>query len=202
MEETKLPTSPDGDQTIDHADDQRKNTVLQVALRLFHERGYDKTGLNDIAAVAGITDKELAGCFSSLEEICFQVIELHLANQSAQFDQVCRTDNPRQRLSLYLDSLAENADALVSGGCPVTNLYFDVKREDQKLAELAATLLQQRRNWVKEQFVLMAMVAQADDLSERLTSAMHGISILAQAMGNARLIRRQVIQLKSWIRSM
>jgi len=62
--------------------------------------------------------------------------------------------------------------------------------------------MRQRLDWITQQFVLITRVEGTTDFAERLSSAIIGISILAEVSGNDRLIKRQVNQLKSWIRSM
>ncbi len=175
---------------------------MQAALRLFHEQGYGKVKLSDIAKASGITKKEALDYFPSKAEICHHVIDAHLENQAVQFEEINQNSNPRQRLSLYLDTLVENADALIKYGSPMTDLYFDMKREEKQLADHATKILQQRLDWIREQFVLITRVKDILDLHERLDSAIHGISILAQVTGKPKLIQHQVNQLKSWIRSM
>ncbi|HEC01305.1 MAG TPA: TetR/AcrR family transcriptional regulator [Sphingomonadales bacterium] len=180
----------------------QEHILIEVARRLFHERGYGKVKLSDIAKAAGLTQKETQLYFSSPQDICVSVIESHSQSQNALFEDINQNTNPRQRLSLYLDSVIENTDILIARGCPMTNLYFDVKREDRNLASEAAELLKQRLEWIRAQFVEIMRVENNTDLPERLTGAIHGIAILAQVTGNPDLIRNQVNQLKSWIRSM
>lgn len=181
---------------------EQQHILIQAARQLFQERGYGKVKLSDIARGAGLTLKETQLYFTSPQEICTEVIKSHRQSQHALFEDINQNTNPRQRLSLYLDSLIENTDILITRGCPITNLYFDVKREDHNLASEAAELLKQRLEWIRAQFVEIMRVENNTDLPERLTGAIHGIAILAQVTGNPDLIRNQVNQLKSWIRSM
>jgi len=183
-------------------DTAQEHILIQVALRLFHERGYGKVKLSDIAKAAGLTLKETQLYFISPQDICVRVIESYSQSQNALFEDINQNTNPRQRLSLYLDTLIENSDVLIARGCPMTNLYFEVKHEDHNLASEAAELLKQRLEWIRAQFIEIMRVENNTDLPERLTGAIHGIAILAQVTGSPDLIRTQVNQLKSWIRSM
>lgn len=201
-EKTDNPLAKQGESSSKSTGGEQKHILVQSALRLFHEKGYGKVKFSHIAKAAGITNKEAQSYFSSKEDICHGVIEAHLANLKAQFGEINQNSNPRQRLILYLDSLVEKVDGLISFGCPLTNLYFDVKRDDRQLADHAAELLLTRLSWIREQFVLITRVKEITDIPERLTSAIHGISILAQVMGSEHMIKHQVNQLKSWIRSM
>lgn len=201
-EKKDVPDTVQGEGTDKRIEEEQKYIMVQVALRLFHEQGYGKVRFMDIAKSSGISHKEAQGYFSSKEEICHLVIDQHLDNQTAKFEEINKTSNPRQRLSLYLDTLVENSDSLIAYGCPMTDLYFDMKREEKPVADHAAVILTQRLDWIREQFILITQVGNITDLPERLDSAIHGISILAQVTGSPQLIRHQVNQLKSWIRSM
>jgi len=183
-------------------DGQSAERLVQEAKRLFHEQGFGQTTMSKIATAAGMTATEAKEFYASPQEICDDVIKIYQAELESQFEKYSENSNPRQSLSLYLDSLSDNAEKLITCGCPITNLYFDVRREDKALAQHASELLRQRFNWISAQFVLITRVESNQELPERLVSAIHGICILAQATGNARLIRSQVNQLKSWIRSM
>lgn len=194
--------STDNEATQKSVKKEQKYILIQVAMRLFQEQGYGKVKLPHIAKVAGISHNEAKSHFSSEQEICHQVIEAHMTNLLAQFEDINLNGNPRQRLSLYLDSLVEDIDSLITYGCPLTNLYFDVRREDKRLADHAKELLLARLTWIREQFVFISRVKDITDVHERLTSAIHGISILAQVLNSETLIKQQINQLKSWIRSM
>lgn len=108
----------------DGTNKQQEFILVQVALRLFHEKRYDKVKFSDIARAAGIPTKEAQDYFADKAEICHQVIDTHLDNQAALFADIDLNSNPRQRLSRFLDNIVDNADALVLQGCPLTNLYF------------------------------------------------------------------------------
>ena len=201
-EKKEILVGTSGDNLPQHVVDEQKERMVQEALRLFHVRGYGHVKILDIAKAAGVSKKEVQRYFPSMGDICHLVIEVHLENQKALFEDINQNNNPRQRLSLYLDSIVDDSEEMITFGCPITNLYFDVKREEKKLADHGASLLQQRLDWIRRQFVLITRVDNLLDLPERLDSAIHGISILAQVTGQKKLDRNQVNQLKSWIRSM
>jgi len=183
-------------------DKQQEFILVQVAERLFSDRGYHKVKFSDIARAGGISTREAQNYFPSKADICHQVIDSHLKRQSARFAEIDQNGNPRQRLSRFLDDIAADADILMARGCPLTNLYFDVHKESGPLAAHAVALMHQRLDWISQQFILITQVDGPADFAERLASALIGISILARVSGSSRLIRNQINQLKSWIRLM
>jgi AcrR family transcriptional regulator len=59
------------------------DTALHQALRLFWERGYEGTSLNDLAAVTGIRSASIYACFGSKEELFRQVMALYSRTSGA-----------------------------------------------------------------------------------------------------------------------
>ena len=53
---------------------ERRDQILQIAVRLFHERGFHATGMDDIGEAAGITGPAIYRHFSSKEEILSEAI--------------------------------------------------------------------------------------------------------------------------------
>ena len=54
---------------------QRRDQILDVAVRLFHERGYHATGMDEIGAAAGITGPGIYRHFRNKEEILETIVK-------------------------------------------------------------------------------------------------------------------------------
>ena len=59
-----------------------------------------------------------------------------------------------------------------------------------------------KKKWVDEQFIIMLKTQSAVDQVDRLMAALHGLFFLAKLQNDASMFKSQIIQLKSWIRSM
>jgi AcrR family transcriptional regulator len=103
----------------------RRDQILEAAIKLFHERGYHATGMDDIGAAAGITGPGIYRHFRSKEDILETA--LHQAGDrvmSRVAEVVDSSDSPREVLELLVENFV---DGLVAH------------------PELAAVLLSERR---------------------------------------------------------
>ena len=73
---------------------------------------------------------------------------------------------------------------------------------DNELSELIVEILELQHQWLDEQFIIMLKTESAVDQGDRLMSATSGLILLAKLTGDAQMFKNQIIQLRSWIRSM
>ncbi|MBL4602346.1 MAG: helix-turn-helix transcriptional regulator [Emcibacteraceae bacterium] len=177
-------------------------TIIDAAKEVFHEKGYPVTVVEDIVNAAKISRGEFEDCFNSTEEVCLKVLKSYLKEQKNKFKQYDENDNTRQRLSMFLDAYYDDAESLAEKGCPIFNLYYDVRNMDNDLSEAVVEILEIQHEWIDEQFIIMLKSESAVDQGDRLMSAISGLLLLVKLMGDAKMFRNQIIQLRSWIRSM
>lgn len=75
-------------QAIQDRDEQRlmkRQAVLTIGARLFHERGFDRTSLDDIAKALGVTKPSLYYYVKNKDEILFEIISISLEFTSKAF---------------------------------------------------------------------------------------------------------------------
>tara|TARA_R110002096_G_scaffold432240_1_gene648731 strand:+ start:154725 stop:155282 length:558 start_codon:yes stop_codon:yes gene_type:complete len=177
-------------------------TIIEAAKEQFHKNGYLATEACDIVSAAKISMREYEECFGSKEEVCTQVLKSYLRELKNQFKKYEENDNTRQRLSLFLDAYFDDAESIAVNGCPVYNLYYDLCNMDNELSELIVEILELQHQWLDEQFIIMLKTESAVDQGDRLMSATSGLILLAKLTGDAQMFKNQIIQLRSWIRSM
>ena len=84
---------------------QRRDQILVAALRLFHERGYHATGMDEIGAAAGITGPGIYRHFRSKEDILETLVRDRGEQVVAELEQVTTSDlEPRE----MVDALARS----------------------------------------------------------------------------------------------
>jgi len=91
-----------------------KERILDVALRLFNERGYDKTSLREIAGELGITKAALYYYFETKRQI---LLELHLrlhALGEGILEEVGRLDSEREALAAWPRLVDELIDEVLA----------------------------------------------------------------------------------------
>ncbi len=87
--------------------DVRRRQILEVALRLFHQRGFEGTPMSEIAEEVGISKAGLYHHFRTKDDILHTLFEPHFDRVAALLD---RAQGGRELLEGYLDVLLEDRD--------------------------------------------------------------------------------------------
>jgi AcrR family transcriptional regulator len=82
---------------------ERRALIVEAAGRLFGERGYDATRLDEIAAAAGVTKPILYRHFDSKRDLYLVLLERHRADLSTFIPAMPATGTPAERLRALLD---------------------------------------------------------------------------------------------------
>ena len=82
---------------------ERRELITNAAGRLFGERGYDGTRLDDIAAAAGVTKPILYRHFDSKRELYLALLARHRDDLSTFVDEMPADGSLEQRLGALLD---------------------------------------------------------------------------------------------------
>jgi len=104
-----------------------RDELLNAASRLFRERGFDKVGIAEIAAAAGLTHGAFYTHFESKEALCAEVIGLASGRSRAALDSRL---NWRASVEAYLSPKHVRDRAT---GCPFAALGGDVPRESETI---------------------------------------------------------------------
>ncbi len=108
---------------------ENRQTVINVASRLFRERGFDGIGLKDLMEGAGLTQGAFYKQFASKEDLTVEASRRALESASGRWSDAA-TQNPDDPLGavigFYLsgDHRGEKMD-----GCPIVALGSDVARQ-------------------------------------------------------------------------
>ena len=108
---------------------ENRQAVINVASRLFRERGFDGIGLKDLMKGAGLTQGAFYKQFASKEDLAAQASRRALESASRRWSAAAAT-NPQDPLgaviAFYL-SMAHRGERM--DGCPVVALGSDAARQ-------------------------------------------------------------------------
>ena len=95
----------------------RKQEILRVAARIFRQKGYNATSMNDLAAACGLFKGSLYHYFKNKEEILRETIQSYFDYLMPHLDQIdSSTASPKERLRMSLEiqlrSIEANRDAV------------------------------------------------------------------------------------------
>jgi TetR/AcrR family transcriptional regulator, cholesterol catabolism regulator len=96
----------------------RRDEVLDAAARVFHEKGYDATTMEDIADEVGILKGSLYYYIDSKEDVLFELLEdVHEDALATVREAVAIDGDPLQRIRAFVTTLAQfNAEHSVRMG--------------------------------------------------------------------------------------
>lgn len=168
---------------------ENRRTVVNVASRLFRERGFDGIGLKDLMKGAGLTQGAFYKQFASKEDLAAQASMQALESASRRWSAAAAA-NPEDPLgaviALYL-SMGHREER--GDGCPVVALGADAARQG---ADVRAAFEAGIRKYLE---MLEAWVGESDgedstDKAMAVLSTMVGAMVLSRAVNNKRLSKR------------
>src|SRR5215216_6214896 len=109
--------------------EENRQTVINVASRLFREHGFDGIGLKDLMKGAGLTQGAFYKQFASKEDLAAQASKRALESASNRWS-AAAADNPEDPLGAVIGfylSMAHRGERM--DGCPVVALGSDAARQ-------------------------------------------------------------------------
>lgn len=164
--------------------EENRQTVINVASRLFRERGFDGIGLKDLMEGAGLTQGAFYKQFASKDDLAAQASRRALESAFQRWSAAAAA-NPQDPLGavlafyLSMDHRAERMD-----GCPVAALGSDAARQG---ADVKASFEAGIREYLE---LLGRWLGDGDEPSGKtmaLLSTMVGAVVLARAVNDERL---------------
>ena len=156
-----------------------RERILDVALELFNEQGYDKTSLREIAERLGVTKAALYYHFERKEDI---LLELHLrlhALGRGVLDQLDRLEDDRQAVALWPVLIDEFIDELIRN----RDLFVLHQRNQSALHIIVDNERHQAENEDIEQRFRRFLANPAIPLADRVRMACSTGAVMAALMG-------------------
>jgi TetR/AcrR family transcriptional repressor of nem operon len=168
---------------------ENRETVINVASRLFRERGFDGIGVKDLMENAGLTQGAFYKQFASKEDLAAQASRRALESASGRLAAAADA-NPKDPLgaviALYL-SMGHREERM--DGCPVVALGSDAARQS---ADVKASFEAGIKKYLE---LLGRWIGETDgedstDEAMVILSTMVGAMVLSRAVNNKRLSKR------------
>jgi AcrR family transcriptional regulator len=162
--------------------------VLEVANDLFYWRGIRATGVDTVAAEAGVAPTTLYRLFASKDDLVAAYVERSDRLYREWFDVAVKAagPDPRARLLAVFDALEEQVQPERCRGCPFLMALTEFPDPDVAVHRRAVAT----KRWVRERFgdLVQALadtapVQDPDGLADRLTLVFEGVYASVQALG-------------------
>ena len=128
--------------------EQTKKDIIKKSAKLFNEKGYLSTSIQDIERVTGLSKGSIYGNFKNKEEVALEVFRYNFRYLFTGIDElVSKAPTAKDQLMAYVHFYRKNY-LLVNemGGCPLLNVSVDV---DDTNPALKAKAIKYIKTWEK-----------------------------------------------------
>jgi AcrR family transcriptional regulator len=180
---------------------------LDIAVRLFWERGYEGTSTADLTKAMGINPPTLYSMFGSKEELYRQALNFSVSRESRRRLDILNSDLPAyEALGLYLYDIADgNTQPDKPRGCMVSTAGLQHAEENASVAQMTAALRERSMETLKGRFDRavedgeLPAETDTDTLARFYSAVTQGMSAQAcDGACNTRLKRLIDIALTAW----
>ncbi len=164
-----------------------REEILASAARLFREHGIDATGVDSIAADAGLTHGGLYSQFGSKQAIVTEAIRFALAEGRRAWHRAAQGKPAKRALSEIVTAYLSRRHRDSPGkGCLVAALSGDITRQPEAVRQTFTTEL-------KDVLELMAALMPGDTPARRRAEATAALACMAGALILARAVNDEAL---------
>lgn len=168
--------------------EENRQTVIDVASRLFREHGFDGIGLKDLMAGAGLTQGAFYKQFESKDDLAAKASRRALESASSRWSTAAQANpqNPLAAVIAFYLSMGHRAERME--GCPVVALGSDAARQGPDVkASFEAGIreyLEMLGGWIGEE------EGEPGGKAMAILSTMVGAVVLARAVNDEQMSKR------------
>jgi TetR/AcrR family transcriptional repressor of nem operon len=168
--------------------EENRQTVIDVASRLFREHGFDGIGLKDLMAGAGLTQGAFYKQFESKDDLAAKASRRALESASGRWSAAAQANpqNPLAAVIAFYLSMGHRAERME--GCPVVALGSDAARQGPDVkASFEAGIreyLEMLGSWIGEE------EGEPGGNAMAILSTMVGAVVLARAVNDEQMSKR------------
>ena len=178
----------------------KRERLVVAAVACFHEGGFTRTSIAQVAARAGVPAGNVFYYFRTKDDLARAVVEDWCSLLASYLTPLDALTDPWARLDAFLDQGAQLAEMYVAQGCPLAGLTRDLRQESSGLAAEAPRIYAVQSEWIGRQFKLAGW-SEPEALAHARTvmAGYHGAIQLAYAQGDATRLTDETTNLKAWL---
>ena len=180
----------------------KRSRLVSAAMDLAYQNGFGATSLADIAREAEVPLGNVYYYFKTKDEMGEAIVELRLAQLSAQRQRWNEAGSPKDRLCACVEGVFENKDFLAQRGCAVGTFCTELHKAGGSVATRSTEIFAQHLAWIEGQFRALGKGKDSKGLAVHLLSALQGVSVLAHTFHDSGLVATETRRLKSWIQGL
>jgi TetR/AcrR family transcriptional repressor of nem operon len=168
---------------------ENRQRILEVASRLFREKGFEAVGVAEVMKALGLTHGGFYGHFSSKDDLIVQALAHALGERNGA------TLPLREYMDEYLSPRHRDNRA---GGCPISGLAADTLRQTPEARSAVTDGVRGQIEWMIEK---LTALDESDRRRQAIASwaAMVGAVVLARATTDPVLSDEILKETRAWI---
>ncbi|NEW29566.1 TetR/AcrR family transcriptional regulator [Nocardia cyriacigeorgica] len=179
----------------------KRERLVDAAVRVFYERGVEKTTIADIAKTAEVPVGNVYYYFKTKDQLIEAAIDAHRRRLGDLLEELDRLDTPQERLRALIAGWVDLREQAAQFGCPFGTLASEMDKRPEVLDAEVADAMRVLVDWAQRQFEQMGR-ADAAELGVALIAAYQGISLLTNTFRDPRLMEAEGDRLARWIDSL
>lgn len=170
--------------------------VLQKAMKLFWEQGYEKTSINDLVEHMGIHRRSLYDTFGDKHQLYLMTVDRYGKRVNSALSASMQRSTSRQAVQFLFDMAIEGFGDESPPGCMFVNMAVELAPRDLEAEAKACegfSLAEQHLAGIIRQGQLdgeFASVQSAEELSESLHNALLGLRVLSRTSTSKEKLHR------------
>ena len=168
---------------------ENRETVINVASRLFRKRGFDGIGLKDLMKGAGLTQGAFYKQFASKEDLAAQASRraMESANHRWSVATAAKPDDPLGAVIAFYLSMGHRGEKM--DGCPIVALGSDAARQGMDAKASFEAGVKQHLE-ILGGFIANSNGEESDGKAMAVLSTMVGAVLLSRAVNDKQLSKR------------
>src|SRR3979411_1834686 len=156
----------------------KRSRLLSAAVDLAYQNGFGATSLADIAREAKVPLGNVYYYFKTKDESGEAIVELRLAQLSAERQRWNEAGSPKDRLCACVQGVFENKDCLAQRGCAVGTFCSELHKGGGSVATRATEIFAQHLAWIESQFRALGKGKDPNGLAGHLLCALTAVCLL------------------------
>lgn len=175
--------------------------ILDAARRLFYQKGFSATSINDVAEAAGVLKGNLSYYYPSKSELLEEATaarETEIRNLLTEWSQL--EGNLYHVMEKVIASFEANAEDIAAYGCDIGTLTNELGKGNGELQHQTRQIFELLQNWLSDRFTAHFPRAIARTHAEHLLVMTQGAAVIAHAYRDPKIIHRQCAMIRQWLR--
>ena len=178
----------------------KRDRLVTAAIERFHQQGYARTSLAEVAKTASVAPGNVFYYFKTKEDLARAVVDEWCRLLAGNLAALDAEPDPWRRLEGFIEQAYTRREMYVVWGCPLGGLTRDLRQENDVFKRDVARIYGVQFAWLRAQFEFLGFHRTVSKNHSRfLLAGYQGAILLAFAQNDGAFIDQEATSLKSWL---